>query len=390
MKLFKIILLFLIVFLVGAIFFILFQEREVVIYPAKSEESLNGAEGIEEGELEEVTPKLLEIKPEVVKAIYLTSWSASSEKYIDYLINLARRSELNGVVIDVKDWSGAVFYETAIPEVEEYGAKEVRIRNIRKLIDRLHQEGIYLIARIVVFQDPLLAQARPDLAVRRKSDNSLWLDRSRLAWIDPGAKESWDYNIRIAQEVSKLGFDEVNFDYVRFPSDGDLKDMAFPFWDKDIEGHLMIREFFAYLRQQMPEARLSIDLFGLSAIREDDLGVGQIIEDAFAYFDYVCPMVYPSHYAPNFLGYKNPAEYPYEVVKDSLEKAWARLLTFDLIERRVKIRPWLQDFDLGAVYDLEKVERQIRASQEAAGDNFNGFMLWNSSNIYSEEVFNKF
>jgi len=338
--------------------------------------------------------------PEIIKAIYVTSWSASKKDYIEYIINLAKNTEINGVIIDIKDWSGYVAYDTKVPEVEKYQAKSVRIKEIDSLVQKLHEEGIYLIARLTIFQDPILAKARPDLAVHSKIkmsalpfstssfvSSSLWLDHKGLAWIDPAAKESWDYNIAIAKEVVELGFDEINFDYIRFPSDGNLRDMAFPWWDGKIEKHLVIKEFFEYLHQKLPDTKLSVDLFGLSTISPDDLGVGQVIEDAFEYFDYVCPMVYPSHYAQGFLGYQNPADYPYEVVKNSMENAFKRLSIFnDLPKRNVQLRPWLQDFNLGATYNAEMVRSEIKAAYDAAEDNFKGFMLWNPSNIYTKEA----
>ncbi len=336
--------------------------------------------------------------PQIVKAIYLTSWSASKKDYIDHVIDLSRNTGLNGVVIDLKDWSGYVGYDTAIPEVKEYNARSVRIANIGSLIQKLHEQGIYLIARITVFQDPLLAAARPDLAVHSKSkmssstdsfssSDSLWLDRAGLAWIDPSAKESWDYNIAVAREASELGFDEINLDYTRFPSDGDTQDMSFPLWDGSTQKHLVIREFFEYLRSRLPSVKLSVDLFGLSTVNYDDLGVGQIIGDAFEYFDYVCPMVYPSHYAAGFQGYENPAEHPYEVINYSMENAFRRLVAFNQShDRNVQLRPWLQDFNLGAVYDLAMVESEIKAVYDAAQENFKGFMLWDSYNIYTEEA----
>ncbi|HUV81018.1 MAG TPA: putative glycoside hydrolase, partial [Patescibacteria group bacterium] len=218
--------------------------------------------------------------------------------------------------------------------------------------------------------------------------SSLWLDNAGLAWIDPAAKESWDYNIAIAREVAALGFDEINFDYIRFPSDGNLRDMSFPLWDENIPKHSVIKEFFGYLRQELPDVKLSVDLFGLSSVSFDDLGIGQIIEDAFEYFDYVCPMVYPSHYAYGFLGYQNPAAYPYEVVKDSMEKALGRLAVFNQSKKvKARLRPWLQDFNLGAVYDAAMVRSEIAAVYDAAKDDFSGFMLWNSSNVYTIKAF---
>lgn len=348
------------------------------------------------------------LSPEVVKAIYLTSWSASRKDKIDYAINIAKTTEINAIVIDIKDFSGYVVYNTTLPEVIEYNARQIRIPNIDLLIERLHQEGIYVIGRITVFQDPILARARPDLAVHSKSKlifsnqipspHTLWLDNLELAWIDPVSEEAWDYNIAIAKDTLNQGFDEINFDYVRFPSDGVLGDMHFPFWDGVTPRRLIIREFFKKVRQELPEVTLSVDLFGLTASVFNDLGVGQIIEDAFEYFDYICPMIYPSHYADGFLGYPNPAEYPYQVVKYSMDNALSRLRIYNLQEesvvygkekkreqkRKAQLRPWLQDFDLGAIYDVQMVMSEIRAVYDAAGDDFSGFMLWSSSNFYTK------
>ena len=346
----------------------------------------------------ESTPLSAEVLPEdeedsnaniqTIKAIYLTSWSASKESFIDYLIDIAKTTEINAVVIDVKDFSGYVGYDTAVSEVEKYGAEQKRISNIDSLIERLHGEGIYVIARITVFQDPVLARARPDLAIHSNTEvDSLWLDNSGLAWIDPAAKESWDYNIAIARDAVSHGFDEINFDYVRFPSDGDLKNMSFPFWNEEVPKRLIIRQFFKYLREELSDVKISIDLFGLSTVSSNDLGVGQIIEDAFEYSDYVCPMIYPSHYSDGFIGFQNPAEYPYEVVKYSLEGALKKLMVYKQSkETNVQLRPWLQDFDLGADYDVEMVKAQIKAVYDVLGDDFNGFMLWSSSNYYTREA----
>ncbi|MFH1582461.1 MAG: putative glycoside hydrolase [bacterium] len=383
LKLYTIVLIIATVVTIG-IFFILSQNKDNVLISSIFEP-------VVETELDtDANSKAQEpsfILAETVKAIYVTSWSASKKDYIDYIINLTKNTEINGVVIDIKDWSGYVAYNTAVPEVEKYNAESIRIKDISSLIQKLHDEGIYLIARITVFQDPVLAKARPELAVYSKSaTSSLWFDDVGLAWIDPAAKESWDYNVAIAKEALKLGFDEINFDYVRFPSDGDLNDMGFPLWDRSIPKHLVLKEFFKYLRQEIPDDKLSIDLFGLSAVSFNDFGVGQIIEDAFEYFDYVCPMVYPSHYAEGFLGYQNPAEYPYEVVKYSIENALKRLLASNqLLERSDQLRPWLQDFNLGVIYDAGMVRSEIEAVYDATKDNFSGFMLWNSSNLYTEE-----
>lgn len=359
--------------------------------------------------------------PSEIKAVYLTSWSAGSQKKVDYIINLIKTTELNAVVIDIKDYSGYVAYDIKVSEVERYNAQEIRTPRLNALIKRLHDEGIYVIGRITIFQDPILARARPDLAIHSKSklttDNqqlttkTLWLDHKKLAWIDPAAKEAWDYNVNIAKDAVQRGFDEINFDYIRFASDGDLSDMKFPFWDEKTLKAKTINNFFKYVRESLPGVKISADLFGLATVQSDDLGIGQLIEGAYAYFDYVSPMVYPSHYAPGFLNYKNPASHPYEVVKYSMESALRRLKMYGLgfkntsstdeatstsetlksydlnLKPRAKLRPWLQDFDLGATYDAKMVKAQIQATYDAASSTpelLDGFMLWSPSNVYTK------
>ncbi|MBI3638442.1 hypothetical protein HY227_01730, partial [Candidatus Wolfebacteria bacterium] len=208
--------------------------------------------------------------PSVIKAAYFTGWSAGSSKKVDYIIDLARTTEINAVVIDVKDYSGYVGYDIQIPEVIKYNAKETRISKINALIKKLHDEGIYVIARITIFQDPRLAKARPDLAVKSKATGDVWRDRKGLSWMDPSNKEVWDYNISIAKDASARGFDEINFDYIRFPSDGKINDMKFSSWDEKSPKHETIRKFFRYLCSQMGDIKISADLFGLATVQSDD------------------------------------------------------------------------------------------------------------------------
>ncbi len=328
--------------------------------------------------------------PEEIKSVYLTSWSANTEGYLKYVIDLAERTEINAVVIDIKDWSGYVFYDTSVKEAEEYGAEKIFLSDIEKLIERFHNHNIAVIARIVVFQDPVLAAADPSLAIKSKekteesNEDNFWLDKNGLAWVDPSSEKAWDYNIKIAKDAFEKGFDEVNFDYIRFPSDGDLKDMIFPFFDKKTAKHIVIGGFFEHLREELKGERISVDLFGLTTMSYNDLGVGQIIEDAFLYFDFVCPMVYPSHFAFGFEGLEDPEKEPYKVVFETMKKAKKRLKLSG--QKKAKLRPWLQDFDLKVDYDEKMVREQIEAVYDALGDDFSGFMLWSSDNIYTEKA----
>ncbi|MCK9445543.1 putative glycoside hydrolase [bacterium] len=314
--------------------------------------------------------------PDKIMAVYLTSWSASDSSRIDYVIDLSKKTEINAVVIDVKDWSGRIPYDTNVSLAAEYGAERVIIKDMKGVVDRLHKEGIYMIARVTVFQDPVLATKRTDLAVKDLS-GSVWYDYSGLAWIDPNKKEGWDYNIAIAKDAISQGFDEINFDYIRFPSDGDLNNMDI---DSSTEREV-IKSFYQYLRNELKGIKISADLFGLTTVNSDGLGIGQVIQDAYQYFDFVCPMVYPSHFATGFIGFIKPAEHPFEVVAYSMAKAKIKLEGYNS-----KLRPWLQDFNLGAVYDTEKVYLQIKAVKEILTDDYYGYMLWSPTNWYNEEA----
>jgi len=351
--------------------------------------------------------------PKIIKAVYATSWSANNESKLKYLINLIKETELNAIVIDIKDYSGYVVYNTDLELPKKYKAVEERIPMLNKLIKRLHDNGIYVIGRISVFQDQRLALARPDLALMSSSTGKTWGDNKGLAWMDTAAREVWDYNIEIAREILTRGFDEANFDYVRFASDGKLNDIVHPIWDeKTLKTHV-VRDFFQYLRERLPNERISADLFGLVTVNTDGLGIGQHLEFAWPNFDAIAPMVYPSHYFKGFIGIEKPAEHPYEVIKYSMETAIRRIVKYEagikevnrnndnasssmihdssFLLPKTKLRPWLQDFDLGADYDAEMILAQIQAVNDSANatgrtDLIGGWMLWNPSNIYTREA----
>lgn len=337
--------------------------------------------------------KPLENPPSVIKAIYATSWAAGSEKKLSSLIKLIKETELNALVIDIKDYSGYVAYNTNLELPQKYQAIDLRIPSLNSLVKRLHDEGIYIIGRISVFQDQQLAKARPDLALIASSTQETWKDYKGLTWLDTASKEVWDYNIVIAREILNRGFDEANFDYVRFASDGNLDDIKYPFWDeKTLKTHI-VRDFFGYIHSQLWDRPISADLFGLVTINTDGLGIGQHLEYALPYFDAIAPMTYPSHYFKGFIGYEKPAEAPYEIVKYSMDNAVARTESFKIYASttpmRAKFRPWFQDFDLGADYDAQKVRAQIQAWDDAAKnhpDLYGGWMLWNPSNVYTREA----
>ena len=327
--------------------------------------------------------------PEPTKAIYMTSWVAGTEKWRESLAKLIEDTELNAVVIDVKDYTGRVSFELKNPDLVALGGTENRVPDMRQFLSFLHEKGIYTIARITVFQDPFFAKKRPDLAVKKESDGTLWEDYKGLHYIDPGAVEAWDYTIAIAREAYEAGFDELNFDYVRFPSDGNMRDVHFPFSEERINADVdygkakVVRDFFAYLNANLAEtgAVLSADLFGMTTTNADDLNIGQVLEYAAPYFDYLAPMVYPSHYPSGFIGFTNPADKPYEVVKYSMDRGVAKLSAAGVSPE--KLRPWLQDFDYKAVYDAPMVRTQMQAVYDAG---LTSWMLWDAANRYTKDA----
>jgi hypothetical protein len=313
------------------------------------------------------------------RAIYITSWTAGISRF-NVLLDMVTRSHLNAVVIDVKDSTGRVGYNSNVPLVAQTGAYQRRIRDLDGILRQCREKKVYTIARIAVFQDPNLAKARTDLAVGA-GGKSVWKDRKGLAWVDPASKEVWDYNVAIAKEVAAKGFDEVQFDYVRFPTDGKLKTMSYPVYKRDVPKHEIIRRFFEYVDQQMKpvDVLTSADLFGLTTMVEDDMNIGQRIEDVADYVDFVCPMIYPSHYPKGHLGLKNPADHPYRIIYDASLRGMKRLEG-----KRAKMRPWLQDFKLGAVYDKKMILDQIQAARDAG---VSGFAMWNARNVYTESAY---
>jgi len=321
--------------------------------------------------------------PETVKALYLTSWVAGTPHLRQRILDLLSQTEANAVVIDVKDETGRISFDSSYPELIATGAIHQRIRDLEELIINLKSNGFYVIARISVFQDPFWSKQRPDLAVSL-NDGSLWRDRKGLSWIDPGAVEYWDYIVNVAKASADIGFDELNFDYVRFPSDGQMGDIVYPHSNLLEKTKAdILEDFFSYLNKELKitGAVLSIDLFGMTTTNTDDLNIGQVLERAVPYFDFIAPMVYPSHYPINFRGFGNPNDYPYEIVHYSMTSAINRLEAVG--ELPEKLRPWLQDFDYPRAYTIDDVLAQKRAVYDVG---LKSWMIWDPRNIYTKEA----
>ena len=332
--------------------------------------------------------------PAIVKGVYMTSWVAGTVKQRAHVESVVTRNNFNAIVVDIKDYSGYVTYDTDVPAVAASGAEgQLRMKRPNAMIKEMHDKGIYIIGRVSTFQDPVLAKAHPEWALKSKKTGNLWRDRKGLAWMDVGAQPVWDYNIALAKDALARGVDEIQFDYIRFPSDGTLSDIIYPYWNGTTPKHDEVGKFFRYVKQQLPNDRVSADLFGLSTNQTDDLGIGQLIEDGYKNFDYVSPMTYPSHYASGALGYKNPALYPYEILHYAMTgglKRWQALSNATSSSPTppphiAKLRPWLQVFDLGAVYNRAMVQKQIQAVEDVLGKHpeaYAGFLLWDPKNEY--------
>jgi hypothetical protein len=311
----------------------------------------------------------------VIKGIYLTAYSAASEQKRSAMIDLITQTELNGVVIDIKDYTGQVLYDSEVPETDMYQTKDIRMPNLKEIIQDFHDHDIFVIARQQVFQDPILAEAHPEWAITH-ANGGLWRDYKGLAWVDPTRKEVWDYNVAIAKEAFALGFDEVNLDYVRFPSDGPVAQARYA---HDFEHkHDNMNAFYAYMSDELSgePGFLSVDLFGFVMERHDGMSIGQRLEDTVDVMDVIAPMMYPSHYPAGHLGLANPAEHPGLVIANGMEKG---MPYFE--ETRAKVRPWIQAFNIGAMYGATNIRAQIDAIE--AYDDHAGWLLWNASNRYS-------
>lgn len=325
--------------------------------------------------------------PASVRAIYMTSWVAGTPTIRNRLINLLETTELNAVVIDIKDYSGRIAFVVADPELTATGAVEIRIPDASAFIADLHRRGVYVIGRVSVFQDAYFVSKHPELAVHRLSDGQVWRDRKGITWLEAGATPVWDYTVKIARAAHAIGFDEINFDYIRFPSDGDIRDISYNYFDPARETRAeTLKRFYAYLARELAPLNIpiSIDLFGLTTTSFDDLGIGQVLVDTAPYFDYISPMVYPSHFASGFLDFANPAAHPYEVVNYSMSSASGRLMAASSTPN--KLRPWLQDFNLGATYTAEMVRAQIQAASDAG---LTSWMLWDPNNRYTRAALNE-
>lgn len=331
--------------------------------------------------------------PYKVKGVYMTGWSAGGSKF-QKIVDLLDRSPLNAVVIDVKEDKGDITYRSDIPLVHEIHSDHTRyIQDIDHILEVLHEKNIYTIARIVSFKDPYMAGAKQDWSMQKKT-GGVWKDRKGVMWVDPYRKEQWDYNLSVAIEVAKKGFDEIQLDYVRFPENGKKVDQEVAFHDPQGRSkEVLIRDFIRYVRENLKPYSVffSADVFGLVPSVSDDMGIGQKWELITPEVDYISPMAYPSHYAKHTYGIAIPDAHPYETVRGTLLDALKKdaALHAKGIKTSV-IRPWLQDFTASYLprgewihYTGKEVLAQVKAGNELGIDSF---MLWDPRNNFSTDA----
>jgi hypothetical protein len=285
-----------------------------------------------------------------------------------------RMSGLNTLQLDVKDENGEVgFVPSSVPLARAIGAAQGYYRP-RDVAKQARQHGVFLVGRIVCFEDPVLSQRRPALAIKRP-DGSVWRNHAGLGWVNPYDRRVWDYLVDLGEAAARAGFDEIQFDYVRFPSDGDVEQIVYPGATATPPGWV-IAQFLHYASRRLKPlgVRVSADVFGLSATR--DLGVGQVPRRLARYVDALYPMVYPSHYNAGEYNLPDPNASPGETVTASLAH-----FRRELRGRKADLIPWLQDFSYGRTYTLDDVKAQIDAAR-AAGSG--GFLLWNAAGVYTD------
>lgn len=321
----------------------------------------------------------LEDKP--IRAIYVTAGAVATESKWNELLDLAERTEINAMVIDIKDSTGFIFYDTQVELAHEIDVVRPQY-DVHAMLAELQERGIYTIARQVIFEDPSLAEARNDLAIM-DTEGGLWRTWNGIAWLSAYEEEVWEYNIELMMEAVELGFDEVQLDYMRFPSDGPLNRADYGVEEHSSETRsAAIAEFLRRSHEAiMPtKAYLGGDIFGLTLWELGDGGIGQNLEAMTPHLDYIKPMIYPSHFYPGSMGFDIPNDHPYEVILYSLENA-AERIPDDLN----KLRPWLQDFSYGEgrAYGPDEVRAQIDASNDFGAT---GWLLWSAGNNYTEEA----
>ena len=323
--------------------------------------------------------------PTRMRAIYVNAWAFGGKRFHD-LVRLADRTEINAFVVDVKDDTGYLTYRSEVPTAIQIGAnQQLRARDIRDRLRIMREHGIFPIARIVVAKDPLLATTKPEWSVKHVN-GGLWRDRLEFAWVDAFNDSVWVYAAELAAEAVRLGFEEVQYDYVRFPDEPEsrLANALFPGRRPGETKRQGVARNLRLLRERTRGLGVpfTIDVFGLTTSARTDMGIGQYWEDLVTTADVVLPMVYPSHYMSGVYNLKHPNSQPYQVIRRAMQDALRRSAP---LGETAEIRPYLQAFTLGQPrYTPAMVREQIRASEELG---LESWVLWNPRSAYDPAIF---
>jgi hypothetical protein len=330
-----------------------------------------------------IKSSLIELEPITVKALYLSFWGASnSSQTHKKILKIIQETELNAIVMDVKNEHGYTSFLTSFKQANSYGAHEKRTnRNIYKFIKTMKENNIYTIARIVTFKDDIQATKNPDYAIKNL-DGTIWRNHDGMAWVNPYDKRSHDYAISIAEEAAKIGFDEINFDYIRFPA---KKDLLFTQEHTEKSRVHAIETFLDSAKDRLRKygVFISVDTYGNICWSKDDNNIGQTVKSFAKHVDYLAPMLYPSGFSSGSFYFKYPAKHPYVVIYRSIENIKDRIDT-------KRVRPWLQHFKdykyKRLNYKKHEVTQQIKAAQDV---NAGGWMLWSPTSTYYQHYFSK-
>ena len=332
--------------------------------------------------------------PDAVRGIYVTGKTAGDDRFRQ-LLDLVENSDLNAMVIDIKEDYGHL---TFVPDQSSpyKGIAKDKIKNMKHLMKTLEEKNIYPIARVVVFKDTVLAHERPDLSFTK--DGSVWVNNGGEAFVNPFEKEVWDYNIDIAKLAAEMGFQEIQFDYVRFPEGFETRDEDLEYslgdYDNSQLSHVQRRveavtDFVAYAKKELAyyDVDISVDIFGYAATIPETPGIGQNFAKISEQADVISSMIYPSHWSENDFGIPLPDEEPYRLVS---EYAKVENQVLDKLDNPPISRPWIQDFEAPWLYEgppttygKEEVEAQIKALNENGIDEF---LIWNAGNVYTKNV----
>ncbi|MGB7606495.1 MAG: putative glycoside hydrolase [Lutisporaceae bacterium] len=380
---------------INSFLFLIISAIVLMISMVNAEEGINKNNRVQsltiQGYLEQTSPNWELMKDNTeVRGIYMTGYTIADNKKFEKLVKLIDETELNAVVIDVKSDEGMVLYQTNLKDVQFSGANsKIVIEDIDAVLRYLNEKEIYTIARIVTFKDNKAASKFPHLAVKTTS-GTVWRDRNNQAWLNPYNQDAWNYVLDIAEEAAVKGFKEIQFDYVRFPTDGNIRLIDYGAL-KNKNKAQAIGDFLKYARERLSNigAVTSADVFGLVTTAENDMNIGQQLEYLADSVDVICPMVYPSHYGKGSYGVAEPDFEPYKIVNYSMKKAKERLSKDE--KSIARLRPWLQDFSATYLprykkYGPAEIRAQIKATNDAG---VKEWILWNAANRYTVDGLNK-